>query len=150
MTDIEKQEKLDKGAIKLKFIDEYTVGSLGDVLKYLFFNNGASRNTIRIYKTVPNRAQRTGLARSIEDAYLLAKYYLPDISYPAVKQAIQYFYKSFEHPVSKRFIYLSTWYCTTVRRQVHGANHNLSKEDVNKILDEANLNYYPKVEVDEN
>lgn len=128
----EKQSRLDN-LYRLKFQAGIEITSLGDVLFYLFLNKNPYC-TERLYKNNKDFAkQLTGSARSIEDTYIIAKEYLPNITYETVYKAVESMYTS--------HYYLSHWFCYTVNRRVHGQGYG-DKKGINQYLNKLQLNVY--------
>ena len=135
---IDKGEKLKlKYKSNLKFAENVEIKSLGDIIFMLFFiklDNWISDT----YWKRKNKyyLQKTGSARSIEDCYLLAISYIPDINYEQVDKAVELFYND-EYMIGQ-------WYCTTVKRRVHSRNcyNNITTHNINNRLNIANLNVY--------
>lgn len=125
------------------------IDSLGDVIYYLFFNGSTIGKTFHAYKHVPDREQKTGSARSVEDCYLIAAHYFPEITYEQVENAIKSFYTETMtyNNGTKLYMLLRNW-CSTVKRQVHSTMFNrntyspkVTKEMINEKLNSKNLNY---------
>jgi len=129
LTDEQKQVKLDKKVLPLVFNKDIVINSLGDVLQELFYNQRCGY-TYHISKSGKYIPQHTGNMRSIEDCYLIAKYYIKDISYKNVKEAVQSLYKD----------YLCNSWCNTVNKRVHSTYRQLDRITINNILDNYKLN----------
>lgn len=146
----EKHEMFSKRR-SLSFSGEINIQRLGDVIFYLFFNGSTVGKTFSVYKRVSNKPQKTGQSRSIEDCFLLAKHYFPEITYEQVQKAVVLFYdikknvklaqgfRAFDYSL------LGASWCCTVNRTVHnsvlGGRGLITIEEVNNHLDSKNLNY---------
>lgn len=146
----EKHEMFSKKR-SLSFAEDVEINTLGDIIFYLFFNGSTVGKTFSVYKRVSNKPQKTGQARSIEDCFLLAKHYFPEITYKQVQDAVTLFYDVTKNTklnsMYRTFDYklLGASWCCTVNRTVHSSilgNRGLvTIDDINKNLDSKNLNY---------
>lgn len=134
----------------LSFGKQVVIKTLGDVIFRLFFNGSTVGHT---YVPAENwKVQITGTKRTIEDCFLIAKTYFPEISYTLVNDAVvslydvkaevQAGYSRLPTPVS----ILTRGYCGDVQRNVHSAyaakfGKTQSIEYINELLNNKNLNY---------
>jgi len=135
----EKQEKLNNlRKSELVFHPNLEIKDLADVVFNLLFLRRPTywKRNGKLYK------QTTGILRSIEDCYLLAKHYFPNISYERVHFAVKANYHQKENdPI---FPYLGDSYCYTVKRIVHSVNGTCPTTAINIIrqrLNNSNTNY---------
>lgn len=131
-----RQVNLDKLA-RLRFTEEVQIKTLGDVIQRLWFN-GTNTDTLRNHKKKGFIKQWTGINRTREDCYLLAKEYLPNITYEQVSNAVESFYTQNWKPGVPALYHN---YCPTVSRRVHSCYSNKTRKVINDFLNERNLNY---------
>lgn len=140
----------------LSFNKEVVIKTLGDVIFKLFFNGITIGHTY-----IPSEnweVQKTGKKRTIEDCFLIAKTYFPEISYTQVQNAVESFYNikakvkpQAINPLScsnleMNISILTRGFCGDVQRNVHynysanfGAKQSI--EYINDLLNNSNLNY---------
>lgn len=146
----EKHEMFSKKR-SLSFSSEINIQRLGDVIFYLFFNGSTVGKTFSVYTRVSNKPQRTGNSRSIEDCFLLAKHYFPEITYEQVYNAVVLFYTINKNAKLAHgfraydYSLLGANWCCTVKRIVHnsvlGGRGLITIEEINDHLNSKNLNY---------
>jgi len=137
----EKQEKLDKSRkSELVFAKDVVISSLGDILYYLFYEQKYPTYWFRNDKYY---LQHTGGARSIEDFYLLAKSYFPNITYVHAYKAVVFNYHENVIDHTYKYPFLGHSWCHTVKRRVHsiyGSYNSETKELINRRLSNNALN----------
>lgn len=135
----EKQEELNNlRKSELVFHPDIEIKDLADVVFNLLFLRRETfwKRNGKLYK------QTTGILRSIEDCYLLAKYYFPNISYERVHFAVKAnYHQKVNDPI---FPYLGNSWCYTVKRMVHfvnGATPITAITVIREKLNKSNTNY---------
>lgn len=130
-----KQKNLDNSKIQIRFCTGIQIKSLSDIIYALWFNN-TNRQTERYHKGFKEfRKQFTGELRSIEDFYLIVKYYFENsITYEQCYNAIVLMYNEG---------YMDHNFCPTVRRRVNWCSKfpRPSSYTINKILTTKKLDF---------
>lgn len=106
-----------------KALELTKVKDLGEILYRMFQTKDA---------TVANKRLQcdSGRLRSIQDAYIVAKSYLPDLTYEQLYKAVTSLYGKLIKPS----------YCTTVNKRVHSPyNAGSTKQNYSKALGKLNI-----------
>lgn len=130
-----KQQKLDNSEIQIKFYNNIKITSLSDIIHKLWFNS-TNKCTQRYHKRHKKFIQQiTGDLRSIDDFYLITKYYFGNlITYEQCYNSILLMYD---------LGYMDHHYCTTVRKRVNYCDifPRPSSYEINKILNTKKLDF---------
>lgn len=113
-----------KGRKIIRFPDEFVVNSLEDVFNHLY----GPIKTSSVYNKGKQHCY-IGAARSVEDVYKIAKYYLPNVTVKDVYKAFEYL----QLPHDNHNIMVQKSYCHTVKKVVH---HNRNYTNLNVKLPE--------------
>lgn len=123
------QKRLDKRKSLVVFKDDLEISDLSLLIKRLMVEH---RPTVSLYKDGHKRYQcGEDHARTVEDCYIVAKSYKPDITFEQVAKAVDLL-------VGANILQRS--YCSTVRRDVH--NPGIIKKGAAKTIRQriGNLN----------
>ena len=126
----------------LKFYDKVLINSLADVIYYLIFANAETY-------LLDNKKQYTGKSRSAQDCYIIAKYYLPNITWEQVFKALRLL-SNYSDLKAQKKVLLSSWYCPDVSRVVHQVDSypKASLIQLNNYLTNSKRNY-EKIQAEE-
>lgn len=84
-----------------------------------------------------------GRMRSIDDTYLVCRYYNIDITLAQLKEVFSFLY-TFK-PKAGGYSVLSNSWCSTVHKKVHTPYLSLTLTDLTKILEDNKMNYQKRV-----
>lgn len=117
----------------LRFKKDYKPNDLVDIIYNLMKQNGSyyEGTKLKTYTSTTNRESGNFSTRSIEDTFRVCRYYIPDIKYKQVFDAMK---------LLKSKNILHNHYCPTCQRSVFRMErYNETKETITNNLKELNI-----------